>query len=304
LGDEGRAIETPPRPEPIVRAAGLRQLHKTWIGKMSPTLKAVDDNALYVERFIAINGDMPITQIRGEHIATATCSKRFRARRRLRRATILRSAIEAQPESALDRRNRRTSGRLLAHASPRPLRPCRRPRRLVRRGRVASRGPDHEASIEAAQPRDADDADPSLIAKAEVLLDRAHFSPGGIDGLDGDDFRHALRAFEEVNGLPATGKLDGAAWSALTTKDTGRVLKTYKISDPDIAGPFTKAIPARLEELARLRARRAVPYGAEPAPHAQSARGFRKSGRGPCRRRRARVETAFRPIHCGSGSAN
>lgn len=107
-------------------------------------------------------------------------------------------------------------------------------------------------SIEAAQPRDADDANPSLIVKAEVLLDRARFSPGGIDGLDGDNFRNALRAFEEVNNLPATGKLDGATWSALTSKDSGRVLKTYKISSPDLAGPFTKAIPSRLEDLARL----------------------------------------------------
>jgi integrase len=72
LRDEGRAIETPARPEPIVppakRAPGLRELHKTWIGKMRPSRKAVDDNALYVERFIAVNGDMPITQIRREHI--------------------------------------------------------------------------------------------------------------------------------------------------------------------------------------------------------------------------------------------
>jgi lipoprotein-anchoring transpeptidase ErfK/SrfK len=108
------------------------------------------------------------------------------------------------------------------------------------------------ASIEAAQPRDADDADPSLIVKAEVLLDRVRISPGGIDGLDGDNFRNALRAFEEVSGLPATGKLDEATWNALAPKDMGRVLKTYKISGPDIAEPFTKAIPARLEDMARL----------------------------------------------------
>lgn len=113
-------------------------------------------------------------------------------------------------------------------------------------------GPVTAASIETAQPRDADDADPSLIARAEVLLDRLHFSPGGIDGLDGDNFRNALRAFEEVNSLPTTGKLDGATWGALAPKDAGRVLKTYNISGSDVAGPFTKAIPARLEELARL----------------------------------------------------
>ncbi len=70
--DQGRAIETPARPDPIVppakRAPGLRELLKTWMKDMSPSLKAVDDNFHYVERFIAVNGDMPITQIRREHI--------------------------------------------------------------------------------------------------------------------------------------------------------------------------------------------------------------------------------------------
>ncbi len=70
--DEGCAIETPPRPEPIVppakRAPGLRELHKIRVGKMKPSAKAVDDNLVYVEGFIAINGDMPITRIRRKHV--------------------------------------------------------------------------------------------------------------------------------------------------------------------------------------------------------------------------------------------
>ena len=53
------------------------------------------------------------------------------------------------------------------------------------------------AAINDAAPNGANDKSPSLIAKAETLLDRAHFSPGEIDGLDGDDFRSAVRAFQE-----------------------------------------------------------------------------------------------------------
>ncbi len=113
-------------------------------------------------------------------------------------------------------------------------------------------GPITSESIEAAAPRGLDDTDPSLVARAEALLDRSHFSPGEIDGRDGDNFRIALRAFQEVNGLPNTGKLDPGTWSALLANEPGRALKNYTISADDVAGPFTKAIPASLEGMARL----------------------------------------------------
>jgi lipoprotein-anchoring transpeptidase ErfK/SrfK len=107
--------------------------------------------------------------------------------------------------------------------------------------------------VNKAAPSGANDTDPSLIAKAEVLFDRVHFSPGDIDGLDGDNFRGAVRAFQAVNGLAVTEKLETDTWNALAGNDPPPVLKPYTISDEDVAGPFTKAIPARLEEMVRLR---------------------------------------------------
>src|SRR4029077_1085095 len=106
-------------------------------------------------------------------------------------------------------------------------------------------------SIDKATPRRANDRDPSLVAKAEILLDRAHVSPGEIDGLDGDNFRNAVRAFQQVKGLPFSGGWDAAAWGR--RKRVGaRILKPYTIPLADAAGPFTRAIPSNLEAMARL----------------------------------------------------
>ena len=107
------------------------------------------------------------------------------------------------------------------------------------------------ASIDKATPKKANDRNLSLVAKAEILLDRAHVSPGEIDGLDGDNFRNAVRAFQQVNGLPVSGDLDVATWGALKWDDAP-VLKAYTITLADAAGPFTRAIPSNLEAMARL----------------------------------------------------
>ena len=87
---------------------------------------------------------------------------------------------------------------------PRP-RDYPKPDRLLRsRGQIR-----HDGSINAASPRSADDAAPSLVVKAEVLLDRNHFSPGEIDGRDGDNFRKALLAFQQAAVLQPRGSPSG-----------------------------------------------------------------------------------------------
>ena len=81
------------------------------------------------------------------------------------------------------------------------------------------------------------------LIKAEVLLDRAHFGPGSIDGKDGQNFREAVSAFEAAHGLNPDGKLDAEVWRQLT-QDTQPIMQDYVITDDDVKGPFLDKLPA------------------------------------------------------------
>ena len=112
---------------------------------------------------------------------------------------------------------------------------------------IANRGMNHKASLDFMA-----EAEAPLIVRSEILLSRAHFSPGEIDGQDGDNYRRALRAFQQKNKLPDTSKLDAATWSALTRDQTEPVLKHYTITAEDVAGPFEKRLSINLADMARL----------------------------------------------------
>ncbi len=76
--------------------------------------------------------------------------------------------------------------------------------------------------------------------QTQVMLDRAGYSPGEIDGAMGTSTKRALEAYTKNGGNSAALPADA--------------LTTYKITEQDAAGPFTPNIPEDMVEKAKLEA--------------------------------------------------
>jgi lipoprotein-anchoring transpeptidase ErfK/SrfK len=90
-----------------------------------------------------------------------------------------------------------------------------------------------------------------LWIKAEILLARAHFSPGEISGRAGENLNKAIAAFAEAQGKPAN-KLDQGLWDKLVSTSAAPVVVDYTISEADMRGPFVEKIPDKMEMMQDL----------------------------------------------------
>jgi lipoprotein-anchoring transpeptidase ErfK/SrfK len=110
----------------------------------------------------------------------------------------------------------------------------------------------NNAAYEASKPPKQGKIDPVVI-KLQVLLDRARFSPGEIDGKLGENAQKALKAFAEAKDLSSNQLLTPDIWQALAATSSEPVVTEYKISSDDIKGPFLKKLPARMEAMKNLK---------------------------------------------------
>jgi lipoprotein-anchoring transpeptidase ErfK/SrfK len=104
------------------------------------------------------------------------------------------------------------------------------------------------AAFEAPRPEEPSAA----VLKAQILLDRARFSPGAIGAMPGGNFNRALAAFQRWYRL-AEGPLDNATWDRLVETSKEPVLVDYVISAEDVKGPFVADIPNDLEKMSEFK---------------------------------------------------
>lgn len=96
------------------------------------------------------------------------------------------------------------------------------------------------------------EAGPSVF-KTQILLDRALFSPGIVDGRWGKNTAKAVYWLQRREGLPATGRVDRATLARLEQLAGARepFVRSHRLSTEDVQGPFVD-IPENIYERAEM----------------------------------------------------
>ena len=92
---------------------------------------------------------------------------------------------------------------------------------------------------------------PSVV-RVQVLLDRANFSGGSIDGRWGKNSEIAVYWFQSAAGLPQTGEMDAGTLQALVAvAGDSPAVRSYNVVAADLKGPF-RAVPSDVYAQAKL----------------------------------------------------
>jgi lipoprotein-anchoring transpeptidase ErfK/SrfK len=158
---------------------------------------------------------------------------------------------DATPHVAMSADARAAMDRVNASRFTTPVSPELRETRPVAAEPHAAPAPDPAGETPvAAEPASEIDYDAGLV-RIQVLLDRAHFSPGVIDGYDGENVRKAVTAYQRANGLTVNGLADEALLTRMEEADASPALVAYTMTQADVAGPFVD-VPSDLEAMAQL----------------------------------------------------
>ncbi|KGT48479.1 L,D-transpeptidase [Acinetobacter sp. HR7] len=83
-----------------------------------------------------------------------------------------------------------------------------------------------------------------VYARAHVMLNNAHASPGAIDGTSGKNTLKAIASFQQMNGIKPTGELTKETWDKLVALQGSKpAFVEYTITEEDLKVPLAKSIP-------------------------------------------------------------
>jgi len=136
----------------------------------------------------------------------------------------------------------------LVESAPAFQPPVHKPHPVVKRRNALDADAINDSSL---TPLVTEKSSGAAVIRAQILLCRANFSVGQIDGSPGINFRRAVVGFQTARDIPATGTIDKVTWEALNNIGDAPAVVTYRITANDLAGPFEK-IPGDLMEAAKL----------------------------------------------------
>lgn len=90
------------------------------------------------------------------------------------------------------------------------------------------------------------------IMHQQVMLDHLGFSPGVLDGRPGQSLTAALRGFQVSRGLKVTGTADAATLAALQPYRGIRPVRSLRLTEDSLSGPFVHPMPEDPVEQGKL----------------------------------------------------